>query len=260
MAQNLSDLIPVGAQGGQSCAKEAVSEVKGPKLTSDRFDELSMQVAEAVIALVTKKPNACLGLPTGATPLRMYAHLAKLTRNKSVDWSGVRCFALDDYLNADDDETFQRYLEENLYKHLNLNDANKHNPRFVDDYDALIEQCGGLDLTVLGIGTNGHIAFNEPDTPMQSWTHCTWLAQSTRIHNEKFFDDPNEVPKTGVTMGISTILSSKRIILMAFGDEKKTIIEKAFHDREPDSDIPASFLLLHDRVNIFTDFDLEFAG
>lgn len=257
MAQNVPDLIPISAQGLQSCAKEAVSEEKGQKLSSDRFDELSMQVAEAVIALVTKKPNACLGLPTGATPLRMYVHLSKLSRSKGVDWSQVRCFALDDYLNADDDETFQSYLEENLYKHLNLVESNKYNPRFVDNYDNLIAECGGLDLTVLGIGTNGHIAFNEPSTPMQSWTHCTWLAETTRIHNEKFFDDPTEVPKTGVTMGISTILASRRIILMAFGPEKKTIIEKAFHDREPDPDIPASFLLLHDRVNIFTDFDLE---
>jgi|AGTN01.1.fsa_nt_gi 6-phosphogluconolactonase/Glucosamine-6-phosphate isomerase/deaminase len=260
MAQNVPELIPVGAQGLQSCAKEAVDEHRGQNLTSDRFDELSMQVAETVIDLVTKKPDACLGLPTGATPLRMYVHLAKLSSSKSVDWSHVRCFALDDYLNADDGETFQSYLEENLYKHLNLTEANKHNPRFVDDYDGLIAACGGLDLTVLGIGTNGHIAFNEPSTPMQSWTHCTWLEQSTRIHNEKFFDDPNEVPKTGVTMGISTILASKRIILMAFGDEKKTIIEKAFQDRVPDSEIPASFLLLHNRVNIFTDFDLELAG
>jgi glucosamine-6-phosphate deaminase len=227
---------------------------------SDKFEELSMQVAEAIIELVTKKPDACLGLPTGNTPVRMYGHLARLSKAGDVDWSKVKCFALDDYLNADDDETFQRYLEEKLYNHINISEGNKHNPRFVDDYDSLIAQCGGLDLTVLGIGTNGHIAFNEPDTPMFSWTHCTWLAQSTRVHNEKFFQDLDEVPKVGVTMGISTILGSKRIILMAFGEEKKPIIEKAFGENDPHPDVPASFLLLHKRVNIFTDFDLELAG
>ena len=213
-------------------------------------------MAEQVAHLVETKPNASIGFPTGRTPTRMYELLVGISKDRRLDWQNTHCFALDDYLDADEQHSFQSYLESNLYAHLRIPNSNKHNPRFTDDYDRLIASCGGLDLILLGVGTNGHIAFNEPSTPKNSWTHCIWLTQSTRTHNQEFFENKSKVPEKAVTMGVSTILGAREIILMAFGEDKREIVEQAFDD-VVDPKIPASFLLLHQKVSLYTDFELS---
>jgi glucosamine-6-phosphate deaminase len=124
----------------------------------------------------------------------------------------------------------------------------------VDDYDGLIASEGGLDLTLLGIGTNGHIAFNEPGTPLNSWTHSILLTESTRKANQSYFDESTSVPYRAVTMGIQTILSSKKLILIVSGEKKRAILERALLG-EVDRNIPASYLSLHPHVTVLTDFD-----
>lgn len=221
---------------------------------NEPYRALSESVAQIVKEQLLANPHSRLGLPTGATPTGTYAVLAGWSQNEEMSWQDARCFGLDEYIEGPECDSFRRYLYENLYKHTDVRDAHRFSPFFHDDYDALIAQQGGLDLTLLGIGTNGHIAFNEPGTPLDSWTHCVSLTEATIQANKKFFSDPANMPKHAVTMGLRTILSSKKIVLIASGERKRGILEKAF--RGPvSSDVPASFLQLHANVFVLTDFD-----
>ncbi|MBS1989001.1 MAG: glucosamine-6-phosphate deaminase [Cyanobacteria bacterium SZAS LIN-2] len=222
------------------------------------YEELSERVARAIAQQIKVKSNSCLGLPTGHTPLGVYRHLSKWSREGQIDWSNVRCFALDDYLETDEKHTFHYFLDEHLYSHTNLPAANKFNPCMTDNYDALIAEHGGLDLTILGIGGNGHIAFNEPGTCARSWTHCTWLNQSTRLANQDSFQDLASVPTRGVTMGLATILESRWIVLMASGEKKKDIVERAFQGPVT-VEVPASLLKQHAKTDVWTDFSADYS-
>jgi len=222
------------------------------------YEELSERVARAIAQQIKVKPSSCLGLPTGHTPLGVYRYLAQWSTAGQIDWSQVRCFALDDYLDTDEKHTFHYFLEDHLYQYTNLAEANKFNPCMTDNYDELITGYGGLDLTILGIGGNGHIAFNEPGTCAHSWTHCTWLNQSTRLANQDSFKDLASVPTRGLTMGLSTILASRWVILMASGDKKKDIVERAFQGPVT-VEVPASLLKNHAKTDVWTDFSVNYS-
>ncbi len=225
---------------------------------SSPYQQLSQEMAEAVAKLLRAQPSARLGLPTGHSPLGAYKLLSQWSEQGKLDWSKACCFALDEYIDADAEESFQHFLETNLYRHTNLPDGQKFNPKNVDNYDQLIRDMGGLDLTILGIGTNGHIAFNEPGTPRMSWTHCTRLTEATREANQTYFGPGEEVPKRAVTMGIETILASKQIILIASGAHKQEVLERALLGTT-DVNLPASFLSLHPHVTVLSDFEFHSA-
>ncbi|CAN5402942.1 glucosamine-6-phosphate deaminase [soil metagenome] len=236
-----------------------------PILQSPSYEQLSLRVAHAIVDQIRTKPKCCLGLPTGHTPLLTYQILSNWSSGQgnyadsdapAIDWSQVLCFALDDYYNVDEKHTFQAFLEKHLYSHTNLPLDNRLNPIASEDYDQLIESCGGLDLTVLGIGGNGHIAFNEPGTMALSYTHCIWLAESTRLANQDAFGSLEETPITGITMGLQTILGSARIILMANSEAKRGIVERAFSGQVT-LDVPASLLQTHSNADVWTDFGYE---
>jgi glucosamine-6-phosphate deaminase len=227
---------------------------KEKSIIVEKYEALSEEIAEVVVAQIRNKPNSCFGLPTGNSPLGCYKILAEWSHEKTIDWSQANCFALDEYVDADESITFQHFLQTNLYQYTNLQEENKFNPSAFDDYDGLIESRGGLDLTILGLGTNGHIAFNEPGTPLDSWTHSIWLTESTRKANQSYFAASTTVPYRGVTMGIRTILNSKKLILIASGQHKKEILEQALLG-SVDPNIPASYLSLHPHVTVLTDFE-----
>lgn len=214
---------------------------------------LSLRVATIIRQAIAGNPDIRLGLPTGATPTGTYQILADWSRVGDIDWSQARSFGLDEYIEGPEKDSFRRYLYEHLYKHTNIEDTRRFCPLFHDDYDGLIESQGGLDLTILGIGTNGHIAFNEPGTPLDSWTHCVSLTEATIQANKKFFSDPQNMPQHAVTMGLRTILSSKKLILMASGERKRAILERALHGPVI-PEVPASFLQMHPDVLVCTDF------
>ena len=220
----------------------------------EKYEALSEEIAEVVAAQIRSKPNSCFGLPTGNSPLGCYKFLGDWSKQKKIDWSETKCFALDEYVDADESITFQHFLQTNLYQYTNLQDKNKFNPSACDDYDTLIEAQGGLDLTILGLGANGHIAFNEPGTPLESWTHSIWLTESTRKANQSYFTASTTVPYRAVTMGIRTILNSRKLILIASGAHKKDILEQALLGAV-DPNIPASYLSLHPHVTVLTDFE-----
>lgn len=221
-----------------------------------RRDQVNQGVAKILFDLIESKPNACIGLPTGRTPLGMYKYFQELVKTNPLDFSASSFFGLDEYIDTDSSHQFKRYLEKNLYTPLKVPVKNCFNPLEIDDYDSLIAARGGLDLTILGLGINGHIAFNEPMAKELSWTHCVPLTRSTIEANREFFKDDGSVPSRAVTMGIQTLLASRKVILIVFGEKKREVLEKAFRE-EINAEIPASYLKLHKNLEIHTDFDFD---
>lgn len=221
---------------------------------SNLYDAMSLNVAEAIARQLKIKPDSNFGLPTGRSPIGCYQILSEWSQAGTLDWSKTKCFALDDYIDVDEEQSFHYFLESNLYSNTNLPRESRFSPKYQDDYDQLIADKGGWDLCVLGLGTNGHIAFNEPGTPQLSWTHCLWLTQSTREANASAFGSAEKVPTRAITIGIETILASRSIILIASGEKKKAALTKALSG-EVTAQIPASFLALHPQVKVFRDFE-----
>ncbi len=223
---------------------------------SNLYDAMSLNVAEAIARQLKVKPDSNFGLPTGRSPVGCYQILSQWSQSGTLDWSRTKCFALDDYIDVDEKQSFHYFLESNLYQKTNLKEEHRFSPKYFDNYDQVIAEQGGLDLCVLGLGTNGHIAFNEPGTPQLSWTHCHWLTQSTREANAGAFGTVEKVPTRAITIGIETILASRSIILIASGEKKRTALTKALSG-EVTAQIPASFLALHPQVTVFRDFELD---
>lgn len=222
---------------------------------SEPYSTLSLRVAEIIKQQLEAKPDSLFGLPTGRTPTGCYRALSRWSVEGKLNWSRAKAFGLDEYYDVEESESFRSYLQQNLYKNVNLPASGLFSPLQEMDYDAVIAAAGGLDLTILGIGKNGHIAFNEPGTPLMSWTHSVLLTESTRQANAEFFKRWDRVPTRAITMGIQTILSSRRIVLMVSGKQKHDIVEQALKGPVT-PDVPASFLQLHDSVLVLTDFDI----
>lgn len=225
-------------------------------VVSKTFEQLSQVVADVVVEQLNRKPDSCFGLPVGHSFLGVYKILAELSEKNSLDWRKAKCFALDDYLDTEESFTFQAYLDTNFYRFTNLPKESRYNPRFQDNYDQVIARCGGLDCCLLGIGKNGHIAFNEPPTGKASWTHCVWLSDTTIAANRDNFPQGTEPPSKAISMGISTILASQTVVLAAPGSSKKSILQKALSHKD-DPDVPASFLIGHPHLLIVTDFEID---
>lgn len=209
-------------------------------------ESLGKALAECLAALVKQKPNAVLGLATGSSPIPTYQALIQIAHEEGISFKEVTTFNLDEYvgLPEDDPESYRTFMRKELFSSLDFMEGAHHFPseENMKDYDSMIDRKGGIDIQVLGIGTNGHIGFNEPETPFDSKTHVTTLAESTRHDNARFFGgDINAVPKKAVTMGLRTILGAKEIVLIATGKNKAEAIKK-LHDGKADPSCPATIL------------------
>tara|TARA_B100000315_G_scaffold256165_1_gene301420 strand:- start:2175 stop:2843 length:669 start_codon:yes stop_codon:yes gene_type:complete len=220
--------------------------MKVKKLNS--YKELSSTVADIVEEQLVEKVFQQLVLPTGSTPIGLYKELAK----RNLNWSYVRTFNLDVYImNPNHSQSYQTFMKENLFNRINIYPDNCHFPfRPTLAYEDKINYFGGVDLCILGIGSNGHIAFNEPGSSFKSRTRVVDLDEQTIQDNSRFFDSVDDVPKRAITMGIGTIMESKKIILMASGDHKKDILEKALNGKVTE-DVPASVLQTHKNVEVY---------
>ena len=220
--------------------------MKVKKLNS--YKELSSTVADIVEEQLVEKVFQQLVLPTGSTPIGLYKELAK----RNLNWSYVRTFNLDVYImNPNHSQSYQTFMKENLFNRINIYPDNYHFPfRPTLAYEDKINYFGGVDLCILGIGSNGHIAFNEPGSSFKSRTRVVDLDEQTIQDNSRFFDSVDDVPKQAITMGIGTIMESKKIILMASGDHKKDILEKALNGKVTE-DVPASVLQTHKNVEVY---------
>ena len=228
----------------------------------------SVFVARQIAALIrqkqAKKEKCVLGLATGTTPRSLYAELVKLHREEKLSFKNVIAFNLDEYYPIDNNalQSYNRFMRVNLFDHIDINPKNIFIPdgsvpkeaikSICQQYEKKIEEAGGIDLQILGIGNNGHIGFNEPGSGIYSKTRLITLDNSTRIANSYEFANISEVPRLALTMGISTILKSRKIILMAWGSAKAVVVKKAVEDEDTEQ-VPASLLQNHDDVTFVVD-------
>jgi glucosamine-6-phosphate deaminase len=227
------------------------------------YAALSKKAAEIVKEEMLKKKDIVLGLATGSTPLGLYQELIRMHKDEGLDFSEVTTFNLDEYIGIDYDNpnSYHYYMKNNLFKHINIDanntfvpDANaKDLEDYCKEYDRLIEEKGGIDLQILGIGVNGHIGFNEPDEELNVGTSIVNLTESTIQANSRFFDSIDQVPKKAVTMGIGSIMKAKKILLLASGKSKHEAIKKLIKGDKVTTQLPASLLLLHPDVTVIVD-------
>jgi glucosamine-6-phosphate deaminase len=213
------------------------------------YHVMSVMVADIVEKLISPTagmPHIKLGLPTGGTPIGMYKSLVE----RNLTWSAVTTFNLDEYIDIDPDhpESYKNFMWRRLHMYTNINEENIRFPNL--NYDDEIQKAGGLDLTILGLGSNGHIAFNEPSTSFNSTTRIVNLTQQTIRDNSRFFDSIDDVPTQAITMGLKTIMDSKEIILMVHGEHKLDILLKSIWGPTT-TDLPASVLKTHENVRVF---------
>ncbi|TLS38766.1 glucosamine-6-phosphate deaminase [Pseudalkalibacillus caeni] len=230
----------------------------------DNYDEMSEKAAELILEKIKENKHANLGLATGGTPVGTYRCLIKDHTENKTSYKNVQTFNLDEYIGIDPDNpnSYHSYMKANLFDHIDIPAAQTHIPNGnAEDlaieclrYDKMIEEKGGIDLQLLGIGTNGHIGFNEPGTPFASHTHVVELAQSTREANARYFNSLDEVPTHALTMGISSILASKGIVLLASGEMKADAIYELLYGKI-DEEMPASALRKHSNVTLIADKD-----
>ncbi len=207
---------------------------------------------------IMKRDGAVIGLATGSTPVPCYDELIKLCKDGLIDFSKVVSFNLDEYIGLAPDHpcSYRRFMNERLFDHINIEKANTHVPNGVnpdpDGYDRMIAAAGGIDLQLLGIGSNGHIGFNEPGDQFVYPTNIVPLTENTIRDNARFFSSVDEVPRSAISMGIGTILSARRIILVATGKNKAQTVKAAIEGPIVPR-MPASILRVHPNCQILLD-------
>jgi glucosamine-6-phosphate deaminase len=234
-------------------------------------EELGIKAAALISGFVRRKPDAVLGLATGGTPVETYRHLVEDHHANRTSYQKIRTVNLDEYvgLGTANSNSYHSYMEEHLFRFIDLPAAQHHIPdgqasdldRACRDYDRLIDQLGGIDLQLLGIGRNGHIGFNEPGSSFSIGTHVVHLTESTRAANARYFSHPEDVPDRAITMGIGTILKSRRVLLIASGKSKAEAMKRLLQSVKPENDFPASALVSHPDVTVIADEEaLSLAG
>ena len=225
-------------------------------------EEINQIVSKEIIDLINKNNNCILGLATGSTPEGVYKLLVEAYNKKEVSFQNVKSFNLDEYVGLEEthNQSYRYFMNNHLFNHIDIKLENTHIPSNKDDennleiYDQKIKEAGGIDIQILGIGSNGHIAFNEPGTSFNSNTHIVTLKESTINDNSRFFNSIDEVPKQAITMGLNSIMQAKKIILIAFGKNKQEAIYKMMA-LDPSEELPASILQNHPNVTIYCDED-----
>src|SRR2546426_3486015 len=226
------------------------------------YQEMSRAAALAVADVLNATPDAVIGMATGSTPLGLYQELVRMHKKQGLDFSQVPTFNLDEYvgLPVTHSQSYHSFMHENFSKHVNTPPQNVHIPSgttsnyraFCDWYEQRIKECGGIDVQILGIGSDGHIAFNEPASSLSSRTRLKTLAKPTIDDNARFFSSRDEVPVYAITMGVGTIMEAREIILLASGANKADAIAKAV-EGPATAMITASALQMHPSTRVYVD-------
>jgi glucosamine-6-phosphate deaminase len=233
-------------------------------IVKETYDAMSTEAARIVADRLRKKPDLVLGLATGSTPLGLYRELIRLHKEEGLDFSKVTTFNLDEYvgLPPEHDQSYHYFMWENFFKHINLDPRFIHIPQgmakdidaFCDWYEHRIVDRGGLDIQILGIGANGHIAFNEPGSSLGSRTPIKTLTGTTRQENARFFKNMDEVPKYAITMGVGTIMDAKELLLLATTSSKAGAVRSAV-EGPVTAMCPASIIQMHRNAFVLLDRD-----
>ena len=213
--------------------------------------EASLSAALVMADVVKNNPNAVLGLATGSSPINMYKELIAMCDKGEISFKNIKSVNLDEYvgLSADHDQSYAYFMNHNFFDHIDIDKANTNLPNGLAAdpvaeclrYDAVIESMGGVDIQLLGIGYNGHIGFNEPNSYFPKTTGLVELTDSTIDANSRFFESRDMVPTKAFSMGIGHIMAAKKVLLVAFGKGKADILEKSFFGPVT-SEVPASIL------------------
>jgi glucosamine-6-phosphate deaminase len=227
----------------------------------ENTEELYVKATEKMIDLIKNNPRARLGLATGSTPIKIYEKLIQKYQHNDISFAEVSTFNLDEYVGLEPShpQSYAYFMNNQLFSKIDIKNENTHIPsgiasdikKEIDRYDALLHK-NRIDLQLLGIGTNGHIGFNEPGTSFNSRTHVITLDHQTRQDNARFFNSFDQVPEKAITMGISSIMQAKEIIMIATGASKAEAVKKMVKGPINPS-LPASILQTHPRVHVFLD-------
>lgn len=224
------------------------------------YEEMSEVAANLVIEALKDNPKLNLGLASGATPTMTYHNLAKANKEGIISFKDVKMFALDEYWGLDkkDPGSFYYYYNENFFTKIDVKKENIFAPDGVGDaeknvaeYQAILD-ANEIDLQLLGLGMNGHIAFNEPGTPFDAKVHIVDLTDTTMKQNEIYFDEENKMPAKGFTMGIADIMRGKKLVVMASGKSKAPVVKELL-EGEKSINFPASILFDHENVTLIFD-------
>jgi len=226
------------------------------------YEEMSKAAALEVARLLNTKPDAVLGMATGSTPLGLYQELVRMHREEGLDFSQVTTFNLDEYvgLAPNHSQSYHYFMHEHFFQHVNVPKQHIYIPSgntsnyaaFCAWYEQRIEECGGIDIQILGIGSDGHVAFNEPGSSLTSRTRLKTLARQTIEDNARFFDKPEDVPIYAITMGVGTILEAKQLLLLANGENKAWAVGAAIEGPVTGM-VTASALQMHPSAMVFMD-------
>ncbi|ATZ21888.1 glucosamine-6-phosphate deaminase [Mesoplasma tabanidae] len=222
-------------------------------------EQVGLEASKIVINEINKKNNIVLGLATGSTPIPLYNNLIKFYNEGKVNFASVKTFNLDEYkgLKPTHIQSYRYFMNEKLFKHINIDLNNTHVPNGIDvenpsKYDLLINENGGIDLQILGLGVNGHIGFNEPNTDFNSLTSEVNLTESTIKANSRLFASIDEVPKKAISMGLKSIMNAKKIVLLATGKNKAKAIQQLIEGKLS-VDWPCTILQEHSNVIVIID-------
>lgn len=224
------------------------------------YEAMSKAATKIFKEAIAKKPDLVLGFATGSTPLGLYQGLVEAHQKEGLDFSQATSFNLDEYVGIEKEHvcSYDYFMMDNLFNHINIQRENVFIPdgRAKDldaacmSYNELIESKGGIDLQIVGIGENGHIAFNEPDEKLSLGTSIVALTEDTIQVNSRFFDSPDEVPRKAISMGMGNIMRAKEIVLLANGPKKTPIIKELLAAKFVSTKNPASLLLLHPNITL----------
>ena len=232
-------------------------------IRAKNYEEMSRKAANIIASQIVAKPNCVLGLATGGTPVGTYKSLINdWYKVGDLDFSEITTVNLDEYrgLPRTNDQSYWYFMHENLFNHVNVRPGAVHVPNgenpdaeaACSEYDEIIKSVGGIDLQLLGIGHDGHIGFNEPCDTFVAKTHEVELEEITREANKRFFNSIDEVPTAAYTMGIGTVMSARKILLVATGKDKAEIVKQSFFGPVTPM-VPASILQFHPDVTVIAD-------
>lgn len=230
-------------------------------ILTDNYESLSDEAAKIMISLVKANPDATLGLATGTTPLGLYKRLIQDHNECGTSYKRIKAVNLDEYMGLPKthEQSYAYFMRKNLFDSLDIDLANTHieNGTAADEqaecaaYDAVLDKLP-RDIQLLGLGSNGHIAFNEPNTDFSSTTHVVTLAESTVKDNARLFSDISEVPRKAFTMGLKSIMQAKRILILASGANKADAVNKMVNGEVTEA-VPASILQRHPDCTLIAD-------
>ena len=226
------------------------------------YDEMSAVAANYVVDQIKERPDSVLGLATGDTPIGTYNKLVEMYNKGELDFSKVRSVNLDEYypITPDNDQSYRYFMNYHLFDRVNIDKANTNVPdgtvkdveAHCSEYESRIDNLGGVDIQILGIGRNGHIGFNEPDDELIRGTHLTSLTKSTIEANSRFFASEDDVPKHALTMGIESVFKARRVLILASGENKAEAV-RAMLKGNISTKCPASLLGLHNDAILICD-------